>query len=266
MRKNTIWLTMAALFNISAPAGADDYAKFYQAAPPGSVALLPSQIPPEIVASAGDLQADRLRMWEQGYGLIGLSSFNGTVRDPAKALKFARQLKARYVITASGSVEEQSGAIPFTTPTTNQSVTTGNMAAQAGGRQVSGTFNALTTSTGSQTVNIPFSVRRADQIAAYFAPVERKGSGVYGRVLTADERTALGTNKGLKVLAVREGSPAYEADILPGDIVTTIAGQPFSVDAWNAVMKQVAGTNIVIGISRSGVTKNIAVQIPTGWN
>jgi PDZ domain len=248
------------------PAVADDYAKFYQAAPAGSVALLPSTAPPELLPSTGDLDADRLRLWQQGYGMVGASSFNGTVRDPAKALKFARQIRARYVIVASGDVAETQAEIPFTMPTVTQSTTNGNVEMHGPGGQVGGTFGARTTTTGTQTTGIPFTVRRADQVAAFFCAVERKGSGVFGRPLDDAERITLGTNRGLKVLSVRDGSPAYDADIVPGDIITTVNGQPFALDAWNAAMRRPPGESTSIGISRGGAIRTVSVKIPGGWN
>lgn len=257
----------AVLFSASQPAWADDYSKFYQAAPAGSVALFPSAIPAEVAPSSGNLQDDTLRMWERGYAPIGYSSFNGQLRDPTKALKFAKKLKARYVVTAAGQVSETSGAVPMTLPSLNTAQTFGTVSAtNSYGGNATGTFNATTTTDGSQTTYIPFAIRRADQVAAFFQPVERKGSGVYGRDLTAEERAALGTNHALYVLAVREGSPAFDADMLPGDIILSINGDRLTIESWNAAMRSPTGTRVKVGLKRGGEIKTLNVTIPAGWN
>jgi len=257
---------VAAAITVVAPAFADDYSKFYQPAPRGSVALLPSATPPEIVQSTGDAQADVTRMWQQGFALIGYSAFNGKLHDPAKALKFGLTLKARYVVVATGGVSERTSAIPLTMPTSNTSQTFGNVAVSGGLGSANGTFNATTTTTGSQTTYIPFTVRRADQAAAYFGPVERRGSGVFAKPLTDSEKAQLGTNRGIRVLAVRDGSPAYNADIVPGDIILAVNDQPLALDAWNAAMAAPTGTKIKVSLQRQNAPRDVIVTIPPGWN
>jgi hypothetical protein len=251
----------------ASPAWADDYSKFYQAAPAGSIALLPSTVPAEVAPSSGDFRDDTLRMWERGYALVGYSFFNGQIRDPSKALKFATKLKARYVVATAGQISETSGSVPLALPTSNTAQTFGTVSTgNSYGASATGTFNATTTTNGVQTAYIPFTSRRADQVAAFFQPVERKGSGVYGRDLTAEERAAIGTNHALFVLAVREGSPAFEADVLPGDIILSVNGERLTMDAWNAAMRAPAGTNVKVGLQRRGADKTVAVTIPGNWN
>ncbi len=257
----------ALLFVASQPAWADDYSKFYQVAPGGSIALLPSTAPAEIVASSGNLWDDTLRMWERGYALMGYSSFNGQLRDPAKVLKFAKKLKARYVVTSAGQVSEANGVAPLTLPTSINSRTFGNMStANNYGSTTTGTFDATTMTIGSQTTYIPFAIRRADQVAAFFNLVERKGSGVYGRELTNAERALLGTNHAMVVLAVREGSPAFNSDIVPGDILMTVNEAPFSVVAWNAATHATPAKTVRVELRRRGTISKIAMVIPSNWN
>jgi S1-C subfamily serine protease len=46
--------------------------------------------------------------------------------------------------------------------------------------------------------------------------------GFFPKELTTDLRQKIGSNKGMLVFAVRKGSPAFQADILAGDIVKKI--------------------------------------------
>ena len=46
--------------------------------------------------------------------------------------------------------------------------------------------------------------------------------GFHPKELTKDIRQKIGSDKGMVVVAVRKGSPAFQADILAGDIVKKI--------------------------------------------
>ncbi len=50
--------------------------------------------------------------------------------------------------------------------------------------------------------------------------------GLYPKPLDDAERQKLQTNSAVSVDLVVDGSPAFKADILPGDYVLSIAGQP----------------------------------------
>jgi S1-C subfamily serine protease len=78
-------------------------------------------------------------------------------------------------------------------------------------------------------------------------------AGISARDLTQEERVALDGNKGVAVRAVVKGSPAYNADILRGDIIVSFAGtavrQP---DDLTSAVSRHAGTEVEIVILRKG--------------
>jgi hypothetical protein len=108
--------------------------------------------PARLVRGSGmtvqDISQDRLKMWEQGYGVIGTAHFNGSTM---------------------------------------------------------GTDSSLA-------------------LAVYFAKMKDMGLGVSTSEPTRPEQQTFGTNKGIVVRAVRNGSSAYDAEILPGDLILKFDG------------------------------------------
>ena len=71
------------------------------------------------------------------------------------------------------------------------------------------------------------------------------------RNLNASERRVLQTNKGVVVTRIIDDSPAFNADILTGDIITGINGQPVSSrQEFSSVIDANAGHTITLTIIR----------------
>jgi len=114
------------------------------------------------------------------------------------------------------------------------------------------TGSATTTTYGSQTTYIPITINRYDYGAIYF--VKRKFVlGVNWRELNDAERQEVQTNKGFYVTSLVSGSPAFEADVLPGDIVLEIDGQTASsLDGYLSMIDAHKGETINLTIFRNG--------------
>lgn len=116
-------------------------------------------------------------------------------------------------------------AVPFTMPTSTTSYSTGTATAYGPGGVVNAYGSGTTTTYGTTTTMIPMTVNRSDYGAAYF--VKRKWTfGTLWRDLNDAERQELQSNKGVYVRVVIDNSPAYQADILPGDIILAVDGAP----------------------------------------
>lgn len=70
---------------------------------------------------------------------------------------------------------------------------------------------------------MPMTVNRSDYGAVYFVKV-RSYLGAFSRDLNDTERKSLQTNQGTVVYCIVDDSPAFKADLLPGDIITAMAG------------------------------------------
>jgi hypothetical protein len=162
-----------------------------------------------------------------GYAPIGYSSFSsGHSESENNAIAQGKKVGADLVVIVSpsyaGSVTSQ---LPITTPTSSTSYTTGSATAYGPGGSATAYGNARTTTYGSQTSYIPMTVNRYNYGAVYFI----KRTYILGadlRDLTNEERAKLQSNSGLFVTAVVNDTPAFRNDVLAGDIIVKIDGQP----------------------------------------
>jgi membrane-associated protease RseP (regulator of RpoE activity) len=99
---------------------------------------------------------------------------------------------------------------------------------------------------------IPVTIDRSSYGAIYF--VKQKTSlGIIYRDLTDDERSRLQTNKGLVARVIIDDSPAYEADMLVGDILTAIDGRTISNGpAFDEMVGSLRGRTVVVRFIRAG--------------
>ena len=200
---------------------------------------------------------------KRGYVLIGHSMFNSGRRESeAAAVKQGQKVGADLVLIFNpqytGSVTTH---VPLTTPTTSTSHTTGSATAFGPGGPVTAYGNATTTTYGSKTTYIPRTVDRSDYGAVYFVK-QKFAFGAFTRDLNDTERRALETNQGAVVLTVVDGTPAFMADILPGDVVRTINGEPiYNSGRLTEVIAGLKGQNVRIALLRNGQPIQKQVQL-----
>ena len=109
---------------------------------------------------------------------------------------------------------------------------------------------------------MPYQTQRFDFGAVYLAKGKQR-VGIYPKPLDDETRRGLGTNKGLIVDLVVQGSPAFMADVLPGDILQSIAGQPvYSPEQYIALLGPLEGQTVPFEFLRDGVSlqKQITVS------
>jgi hypothetical protein len=225
-------LLAAAAVAIPGCAG-DGYKEFYrpaQGVSPELVAQTRAEPPPPVpkLDRSGDKPENVLASYARfGYGLVGYSSFNASDgQSESNAIEQGKRVGADVVVILNPQYTgSRSTVIPLTTPTTQTSYTTGSATAFGSGGSATAYGNATTTTYGSQTTYIPITINRYEYGALYM--VKRKYVfGVNVRDLTDAERQHLQRNRGVVVLSVVNGTPAYSSDVLPGDVLLSVNGQP----------------------------------------
>ncbi|MBB6598235.1 PDZ domain-containing protein [Luteimonas sp. MC1825] len=228
----------------------------YRAAPPPAMPLLERSSP-------GDPEAILAAYAKRGYVMIGHSMFNsGTNESESSALKQGKSVGADLVLVLNpqytGSI---SSSIPLTTPTTTTSYTTGTATAYGSGGTVNAYGNSTTTTHGSKTTYIPMTVHRSDYGAVYFIK-QRFNFGAFVRDLNDAERQALETNQGVVVLTIVDDTPAFRADILPGDVIIAFDGARVpNQDGFGKMTEERKGKLVTVALVRNGQRLEKAVQV-----
>jgi len=153
------------------------YTKFYLDRTRGvdTTAIVPTDKP--LLFRGNDPDVDYFRMLEDGFNLIGYSNFNGADNvNVSSALKQATKINASVVLVYSKYTNTVSGLVPLTLPDTQTSTTTlyGNVMGPGGFATYSG--SASSTTYGTRTMYMPFSVNRYDYFASYWVKLGHPSS------------------------------------------------------------------------------------------
>lgn len=254
-------IALVALLISAQPASANDWEKFFVAVQQeGAIDAASS---PEVLPSSGDVEKDLEAMYRKGFVPVGYSSFNASNSKTKDGERLAAKLHARYMIVATRLASSQSAVLPLTLPHNTTSHTSGTASAYGSGGYAQGTYSGTTTTYGTQTTFIPYTINRFDKMAVYFKEIPRKGAGLKIRDLSPQEMATLGTRHALAVQFVRDGSPAYDADIFPGDIIVQVNGEPVDVGRWRTAIN--GPQPMKVKVIRAGAAKDIMLTIPPEW-
>lgn len=249
---------------------ASGYSQFYQTvdgATPQAIAetrAAPAPAQPKLERSADTPENIASAYGRYGYVAIGYSSFNGSGGQSEQgAIAQGAKVGADLVVVVSPQYTNTvSSIIPLTVPTTQTSYTSGSATAYGSGGSVTAYGNATTTTYGSQTTYIPTQTDRFDYGAIYFV----KRTYVFGanwRDLNDDERQKLQSNKGVYVIGVVNDSPAFNSDILSGDIILSIDGQSAgSQEGFSELVRARRGRTVELMIARGDklISKSVTLN------
>lgn len=209
-------------------------------------------------------KADALKMMEDGYALLGYSSFNGGTIDQNGAIAQAKKVHAAVVILYAKYTNTTSGAIPLTLPETRTSSTTMTGSVYGSGGYANYTGNAYTTTYGSRTTYIPYSTRHYDYFASYWIKLKSPIFGTYLRDVPQDARRKDGSNKGMLIYAIVRGSPAFEANIIEGDVLRAIGSDEINDKAeFHKALIDYQGRKVAVRLYRDGKKIMKMVQLGT---
>jgi membrane-associated protease RseP (regulator of RpoE activity) len=232
--------------------------------------LIPNDGEPQVI-SGRQPSDDELRMVEDGYELIGYANFVGPPQDLSLAKRRARELKAAAVlvyntnpqtITETMPVPDFSFVSEVLSPKTETTRTTGTIQGTAGSASYSESSTKTLPPAKSTPRTTTFTSTRCEQVATFWVKAKPARLGILPRDLTADERAARGTNRGIAIAAVMKGSPAYAADLFRGDILMRI-GEAILLTSEDLVpaVDRYAGRDVDLLIVRNGNEKTVRVKL-----
>lgn len=108
---------------------------------------------------------------------------------------------------------------------------------------------------------MPYSVRRYDYVASFWVKV-RPQFGAHVRDLNDELRQRYERNRGVVVDIVIKGSPAYEADVLPGDVIIALGDEEISdTTSFVAAIKRHAGRSVEVELIRGDKRTTLEVKL-----
>ncbi len=216
------------------------------------------------IYTTNDFRRDGRALLRRGYVPVGQAFFNAPTNSfkRSQVEDQARKIGAAIVLVSSRYTNTVTGAMPLQVPQTTTSYSNGTATAYGPGGTVNAFGSGMTTTYGTRTMMMPYAINRSDFRAVFYAKVQTH-VGIWPQPVDAATRQRLQTDAGIKVLTVVDGSPAFRANILPGDVVLTIAGEDVdSVRGYIHLLQKYVGQSVVFRIDRGGKTieKKILIQ------
>lgn len=219
-----------------------------------------------LVDHVGSYSPQMINAYESnGYLPIGYSEFTSAMRQFGDgALEQGKKIGADLVVEINPKFAEHvSTVLPITTPTTSTSYTSGSATAFGPYGSTTAYGSATTTTYGTHTDYVPITIQRVEYGAVYFVKM-KPGWGVMTAMLTDAQRQELQSNHGLNISVVVRGSAAFESDILPGDILLTMAGESVAMPAdLRNIESRHLGQTVTVSLYRNGQIINKLTTLPT---
>ena len=219
--------------------------------------IVPTDKPNLIQGS--NIENDGMRMLENGYLLLGVSSFNAGTTNQNLAIQHAKKVHADTVIVYSQYTNTLSGSMPLTVPNTQTSYHSGGIYGSGGGFA---NYSGSSTTYGTSTTYMPYHVRRYDYYATFWIKAKPASLGIHLDNLTNELRRKVESNKGVYIVAVVKDSPAFNADLLNGDIIRKFNNiEVANASHFTNLIAENKGQQIELEIFRNGKTILKQIQL-----
>lgn len=209
------------LFNCASNPFKDFYSESVNLKTSERFAELPEDKIPELFFSE-NLPADVYIMRSKLYDVVGFSSFNGVIEDPAKLKAHAKDVGASVVLLSQDFVRNDTQIKSTIIPSFSNSYFAGSYS----GLGSSGIFSGNVSTTTYNVVPMAFNYSLYDQTALYLAPYKEVPKlGFY--VLPPDyvKTHGISTPHELSINIVYEGMVEEKLGLKPNDIIKTINGK-----------------------------------------
>lgn len=231
-----LFICVLAFCSLVARAGDNLYAAHYQAQAKGGLVSMQPEPATELLSGTRK-QEDNISMLEQGYDLMGVSSFEAGAVPPEQALVHGKEIKADKVLV-------------YVTKSRN-STPIGQMAFI---REARKTGKELTEQDLQELPQYRY-------YASYWAKLPAPLLGVHViKLVPKDEDVA--PADGVHVVAVIQGSPAAQAGLQRGDVLLFLGGKPVNKpEALSALVAELQGQAVELQITRGGEARTLKAQI-----
>lgn len=231
------------------------YTQFYQGMPDARVSPIyePSCEPIQVFES-DDFNVDVPKFASRGYAVVGSSAFHagaGSINLNGSREQ-AKKIGAHIVLVSTKYAGTETGTATRTLYGSSTSNTQANVNAYGSGGWANASGSSQTQTDSFHQVLVPYSVDISDYGAVFLAKTRPPILGARGKPLDDETRHTLGTNTGLEVYIVIDGSPAFLANVLIGDKLLSVADEAVYEGNYDAVLKKYAGQEVALKLVRNG--------------
>ena len=213
------------------------------------------------IFSSNDMERDAKIAMSKGYRSIGVSSFNGESESEQAVINQAKSVGAVLVLVNSKFTESKSITTSLFLPDNQTTYHSGSV----NGTYGSANYSGSSTTYGTKVVPITTEQQRYDQTAVYFVKSTKKLKFGLSMVdLPPELRSKYERNTGALIDVVMEESPAFLANILPGDILIEFNGAAVINAQQAANLMQTYSPKddkCILKIIRNGTEKSIELQL-----
>ena len=229
---------LAVLTIVLSACAANPFTEFYRGT--SDARKLPSYVPVPgdiKIYSTDNFDRDIQQLTRKSYSVVGRSSFSAASNNAtdAQLREQARNIGAQVVLVRPGYTRTTYSALPLTSPQTT---------------------------TGSPGSLMPSEMHGSD-IAAVFLVKIFPRVGLSPGVLDDQARRRQNRNGGIKVLEVVEGSPAFNANDLPGDVLLAVGTDRIQfVEQYLKLLNEYQGNTVPFTFDRNGtlIEKQILIR------
>ncbi|MBU0713430.1 PDZ domain-containing protein [bacterium] len=220
---------------------------------------------PKLITSQ-DMKKDIMTMLQNGYFLIGKVKFTSPPINEKQALDQAKEVGAEVVFVKRDYVTTRTESVPIAEWLPDKTITTTETSTYQKDPSVPpSTFKREITQTLEgelYTRYVPQSTDYYDYCATFWKKAKPLKFGVLVHALDEETKKLLQSNKGVVVKVVINKSPAFNADILRGDIITLFNNDPVADPGdFFEKIKTHAGQTITVKIIRDGKPKDITLTL-----
>jgi len=190
---------------------------------------------------------------------LGGSSFQAPLQSASSLVRFGTGLGATHATYERKYLRTNSGVMPLTMTTPTTSYSSGSIYTPSGTASYSGT----TYGTQTTTTMMPYSIDRYSHNIIYWAPfVGTPATGVIPSDLSSEDTVRFNRNTGALVDVVVKETPAFYANILPGDLIIQIDETLMSsAQDYADFVSSNRGKEVIILLLRNGETQEVRLRI-----
>jgi len=249
------------------------FKEFYQPTNLGPYARFQPYSGSTQVYTSANLPADGDHLLQQGYLPLGQASFQTGRRTTLSQIQDqGKAVGADIVLWASADLGTEQAAVPLlqyhpgtTSMTNTYGTATANAYGSGGYATANGNYSGTSTTTTPGTFStqmMPITIHRSAFGATFWRRRIPGPLGIQSVDLPADMRQALQRNTGSLVRLVIDDSPAFKANILPGDVIIQFNGADvYSTASFIPAIYAAAGQEVTLTILRGNSTRTIKVRL-----